>query len=107
MVPVVEEDDDQAVAFRVPATTSLVAHIFSLLTPCLSLILLRIIFSLSALERDTDADGARKDRLRMLNFTLPADPAVCLELATGSFQLIELLREVKAQLPPSSGVMQQ
>jgi hypothetical protein len=53
---------------------------------------------------DADADGARKDRLRMLNFTLPADPAVRLELATGGFQLIELLSEVEAELPPFRAV---
>ncbi|KAJ7347923.1 glycosyl transferase family 90-domain-containing protein [Mycena albidolilacea] len=57
-----------------------------------------------SLDTDTDADGARKDRLRMLNFTLPADPAVRLELATGGFQLIELLREVEAELPPFRAV---
>jgi hypothetical protein len=53
---------------------------------------------------DADADGARRDRLRMLNFTLPADPAVRLELATGGFQLIELLSEVEAELPPFRAV---
>ncbi|KAJ7840828.1 hypothetical protein B0H14DRAFT_3869377 [Mycena olivaceomarginata] len=59
-----------------------------------------------SLDTDTDADGdgARKDRLRMLNFTLPADPAVRLELATGGFQLIELLSEVEAELPPFRAV---
>ncbi|KAJ7840826.1 glycosyl transferase family 90-domain-containing protein [Mycena olivaceomarginata] len=55
-------------------------------------------------DTDADGDGARKDRLRMLNFTLPADPAVRLELATGGFQLIELLSEVEAELPPFRAV---
>ncbi|KAF7354421.1 SPX domain-containing protein [Mycena venus] len=48
-----------------------------------------------------DAEG---DALAMLNFTLHTDEGVRLELASGGFQIIELLREVEADLPPFRAV---
>ncbi|KAJ7721120.1 glycosyl transferase family 90-domain-containing protein [Mycena metata] len=45
-----------------------------------------------------------KEGLAMLNFTLPADERVRFELASGGFQLIELLREVEGALPPFRAV---
>ncbi|KAJ7815225.1 hypothetical protein B0H14DRAFT_3450490 [Mycena olivaceomarginata] len=40
----------------------------------------------------------------MLNFTLPSDPAVRLELVAGGFQIIDMLREVEEELPPFRAV---
>ncbi|KAJ6555186.1 glycosyl transferase family 90-domain-containing protein [Mycena vulgaris] len=48
-----------------------------------------------------DADA---DKIRMLNFTLPGDEAVRLELAAGAFQIIELLAEVERDIPPFRAV---
>ncbi|KAJ6551850.1 glycosyl transferase family 90-domain-containing protein [Mycena capillaripes] len=45
-----------------------------------------------------------EDGLEMLNFTLPEEEGVRRELASGGFQIIELLREVEAELPPFRAV---
>ncbi|KAF7368753.1 hypothetical protein MVEN_00200300 [Mycena venus] len=52
----------------------------------------------------TNGKDAEEDVLAMLNFTLPADEGVRLELASGGFQIIELLKEVEAELPPFRAV---
>ncbi|KAF7368754.1 SPX domain-containing protein [Mycena venus] len=52
----------------------------------------------------TIGKDVEEDALAMLNFTLPADEGVRLELASGGFQIIELLREVEAELPPFRAV---
>ncbi|KAJ7171166.1 hypothetical protein C8R46DRAFT_1087853 [Mycena filopes] len=48
-------------------------------------------------------DGAG-EALGMLNFTLPKDEGVRFELASGGFQMIELLKEVEEALPPFRAV---
>jgi hypothetical protein len=61
-----------------------------------------------AWEAHADSYTIGKDteegRLGMLNFTLPENEAVRFELATGGFQIIELLKEVEADLPPFRAV---
>ncbi|KAJ7721132.1 glycosyl transferase family 90-domain-containing protein [Mycena metata] len=52
----------------------------------------------------TIGKDSAKEGLAMLNFTLPADERVRFELASGGFQLIELLREVEGALPPFRAV---
>ncbi|KAJ7244376.1 glycosyl transferase family 90-domain-containing protein [Mycena haematopus] len=43
-------------------------------------------------------------KLAMLNFTLPEDERVRFELASGGFQIIDMLREVEDELPPFRAV---
>ncbi|KAJ7171152.1 glycosyl transferase family 90-domain-containing protein [Mycena filopes] len=59
-------------------------------------------------EAHVDSYTIGKDRaeeaLGMLNFTLPKDEGVRFELASGGFQMIELLKEVEEALPPFRAV---
>ncbi|KAJ7474737.1 glycosyl transferase family 90-domain-containing protein [Mycena latifolia] len=49
--------------------------------------------------KDADEDG-----ISMLNFTLPENEEVRLELAAGAFQIIDLLAEVEHDIPPFRAV---
>ncbi|KAJ7708327.1 glycosyl transferase family 90-domain-containing protein [Mycena rosella] len=67
---------------------------------------------LCAIQRDWEAHAdsytigkdAMHDGISMLNFTLPEDAEVRLELAAGAFQVIDLLKEVERDIPPFRAV---
>ncbi|KAJ7457208.1 glycosyl transferase family 90-domain-containing protein [Mycena galericulata] len=67
---------------------------------------------LQAIQRDWEAHAdsytigknTTDEGLSMLNFTLPEDEDVRLELASGAFQIIELMAEVERELPPFRAV---
>ncbi|KAJ7080641.1 glycosyl transferase family 90-domain-containing protein [Mycena belliarum] len=67
---------------------------------------------LRAVQRDWEAHAdsytlgkdAQADGISMLNFTLPADERVRLELAAGAFQIIDLLADVEHDIPPFRAV---
>ncbi|KAJ6629381.1 hypothetical protein B0H10DRAFT_2208785 [Mycena sp. CBHHK59/15] len=67
---------------------------------------------LQAIQREWEAHKdsytigkfADEDGISMLNFTLPADEEVRFTLATGAFQVIELLVDVERYIPPFRAV---
>ncbi|KAJ7769164.1 glycosyl transferase family 90-domain-containing protein [Mycena maculata] len=67
---------------------------------------------LQMIQRDWEAHAdsytigkdAAGDGISMLNFTLPEDEEVRLELAAGAFQIIELMGEVEREIPPFRAV---
>ncbi|KAJ7708318.1 hypothetical protein B0H17DRAFT_1191784 [Mycena rosella] len=67
---------------------------------------------LRAIQRDWEAHAdsytigkdAMYDGISMLNFTLPEDAEVLLELAAGASQIVDLLKEVERDIPPFRAV---